>query len=342
MSINIDNLDFGSNYRKLSPEHLDFLEKNYMEMGAVKIADIWGVTPEYVRSHAKRRGINKQLEWNELQTGYLLENYGKLFAKEIASHLNCSVGSVHAKANRLGLKADISYLLTRRQDGYNRIYSCNEHFFDVPNIINSYWAGFIAADGCISDKNILRLAITERYHLEKFKRVIGYTGNILYKKPVSANCKPQFEMGISSRTICKALAEVWNIIPRKTLILQPPSLMDNNQILSYIVGNIDGDGCIRVYYEGKRLRLTIQLLGTKFLLSWIHDNLKRIILEPLDIKTKTCVRKLKTIYAVTYQGNIAKIILNRLINLDIPKMARKWTINYIRYQHYADQFMYTS
>lgn len=60
-------------------------------------------------------------------------------------------------------------------------YNVNENFFSLDTPESFYWAGFIAADGCIL-KNLkvleIGLGIKDKKHLKKFKSAIKYTGNI--------------------------------------------------------------------------------------------------------------------------------------------------------------------
>lgn len=47
-------------------------------------------------------------------------------------------------------------VILRTKSQYKKVYSYNEQFFSKPNVLNSYWAGFIAADFYIrkSEKKI--------------------------------------------------------------------------------------------------------------------------------------------------------------------------------------------
>lgn len=68
-------------------------------------------------------------------------------------------------------------------------YVFNKKYFVKPNLQNCYWAGFITADGNLSDTSNKRLVITlaekDINLLTRFKKDIHYTGKIYYfqKKP---------------------------------------------------------------------------------------------------------------------------------------------------------------
>ena len=55
------------------------------------------------------------------------------------------------------------------------IYNKNHDFFTVPNKLNSYWAGFIAADGCVTGKHILAIKLSEKdkEHLQKIATLLA-------------------------------------------------------------------------------------------------------------------------------------------------------------------------
>lgn len=56
-----------------------------------------------------------------------------------------------------------------------RTYNVNDYYFTDSSNQSIYWAGFIAADGCLSKKDnsfSLSVAIKDIAHLEKFKENI--------------------------------------------------------------------------------------------------------------------------------------------------------------------------
>ena len=65
---------------------------------------------------------------------------------------------------------------------YERQHNVNDDFFNNPNILNCYWAGFIAADGCIGrrNNNVLSIGLSskDKQHLETFKNNINFSGPI--------------------------------------------------------------------------------------------------------------------------------------------------------------------
>ena len=148
-----------------------------------------------------------------------------------------------------------------------RKYSLNQDFFSVSNPESDYWAGFIAADGCISKNNTtLHLGAKDAAHAQDFLNAVS-TDRPLYVYPngtVSAN--------ISSRKIVADLGNRYGITARKTWTLRFPNLKDP---LGFIAGYIDGDGC----WDKHKIRgqnydyLRLQIEGNQEFLASINSKL---------------------------------------------------------------------
>ena len=154
-------------------------------------------------------------------------------------------------------------------------YNLNHNFFGTDTEKSFYWAGFIAADACIS-KTKHRLAIvlkqSDIVHLEKFKTDIGSEAPI-YKISRSEN-RPGFlhkiyyscSLRMTSKTVCSDLKR-FNIVPNKSLTYTiPESIQDHELFPHFIRGMIDGDG--HVSHSGQHG--VIYLCGTKNTISVIR------------------------------------------------------------------------
>ena len=87
-----------------------------------------------------------------------------------------------------------------------KLYTQNENFFSEPNDKNSYWAGFIAADGGIektSNRLRIGLSIKDRELLEVFAQQVEFTGPITdYTSSFNKNTKkryPHTKLNITSK-----------------------------------------------------------------------------------------------------------------------------------------------
>jgi hypothetical protein len=209
----------------------------------------------------------------------------------------------------------------------------NKNFFKNPDPINSYWAGFIAADGCIREKLnqiCIGLARKDKEHLQKFAKDCEYKGEIkdrIIKKDNEKFLKKEYET--SHLVICgaseliKDLNNNFNITSKKSLTLKPPQLSDINS-LTFIKGLIDGDGTIRLT-EDKRLEFSI--VGTKEILFWICSIFN--VIEPSKTKLDATPRHrsdrtINNCWTYKLTGFRAYSILSNLDRIKSPRLDRKW------------------
>lgn len=256
-------------------------------------------------------------KWSEEDIAILKQFYGKEQGKEIAIRLGRSTNAVAIKANSLGLRGNPSE--TRRR------YHLNDDFFSRhESLLTCYWAGFIAADGNISSRkkaNVrIKLKSVDWDHLEKFKRSIESDGNF---SKIHQNDYSYCEFSIFSEKIVNDLA--WfNITPKKSLTLKPPPL-SGPAAMSFIIGYIDGDGCIHLEtLKNRSPRLRLCLIGTEAVLTWVKNIFDQIAPFSKDAK----VRKIKNSNAYEYHiaSKKALYVLNVLKDLTVPKMKRKWKV----------------
>lgn len=128
---------------------------------------------------------------------------------------------------------------------------CNDGFFSKDTLQSFYWAGFIAADGCVClEKNKyprlkICLAEKDKDHLTKFKRAIEFKGRVRTWCPEKH--KPRSMISIASRQIFNDLAR-FNIVPRKTLGYAFPEWLITHPLVNHFMrGYFDGDGSFYLY-----------------------------------------------------------------------------------------------
>lgn len=198
-----------------------------------------------------------------------------------------------------------------------RQYPLNENFFKGEALEVFYWAGFIAADGNIYT-NRLQIAISKKDEslLERFQIDLDSFQPI--REILSKN---QVLFSVRSDTIKFSLEERFNIVPNKSLVLEPPDCTSwtEFQILSFIVGYIDGDGCIS-FNKGVSLRL----VGTHNFLFWVKENLEKYCQVVASPKSLGKVTQNGTYELRFYSSNALKII-QKLKKLPIKKLKRKWS-----------------
>ena len=232
------------------------------------------------------------------QLKYIKQYYGKLTRRQIAFNLNIKENFVKTQAKKLGLTSNLSV-------PRNKI---NDNSFSKKTMLSCYWAGFIAADGCISN-NELRVCLskTDLNHLIKLKFFLKSLSKITCSKTTT-----NVYISCNSKKIVKNLYDIYNITPRKSLTLKSPNNLTYLQSLAYIIGYIDGDGCIS--YNGKYIRLRI--MGTINTLEWINFILKRKSKPVTHCKSKIFIISFKKLYA----QNLYKIAKQ----YKLPILDRKW------------------
>ena len=247
-----------------------------------------------------------KVPWTPREDEVITSLYGTMSYDVISNLLGSRTWSaVRNRASYIGLCSS---------SNLGRKYCVNKQYFDAPNIGNSYWAGFIAADGNIrADRKRLSLKLAEkdREHLEAFKSAIKYTG------PVLKNC----ELQIASPDLVHGLEANYNITPQKTHTLQPPLLSSTEERLSFIKGLIDGDGWINEHRPGS---VRISVCGNPQMMEWV-----RIVVEELlprqsykNSSVVHCKDRHLSIYSVS--GKRATQLFSLIHDLQTFGLYRKW------------------
>jgi len=244
-------------------------------------------------------------------------SYGK-----IAAHLGVCVRTVNNISKRLDI--DLPRWVK---------YSIDENFFARENELAFYWAGFIAADGCISSTSganalNIKLSAKDAKHLEKFRDVISPQRPIhqkLHKGHKNIKASMQVSFGIFSNNICNDLFEKFGIGQQKSLTyVMPKHLLDHPLLHHFIRGYTDGDGTFYSNQRKNRLpQCQYQLLGTEDFLDQIAEKIsKECGLSQLKSrKTKS------KIYVLTYGGNRQAMKIREYLYQDATVyLERKYNI----------------
>lgn len=257
--------------------------------------------------------------WTKEEDAILYSLYGKIKIRDLGLNRDPSV--IIKRAKKLNIIVD-SY---RYHSLVNKKYWCDEGFFKIPNILNSYWAGFIAADGCICERDrslICVMKLSDKFHLERFVQSIQYTGII------KENKSSGFTSDLYARLVIHGIPSIlrdldcnFNITPHKTFTLRPPNLICLEHRAAYFAGYIDGDGSI--YIKNSNNQPTISVGGRKILLDWF----KELINHKMGIHEHSKIRKVKdekSFYEYKINGFYAKEVSKFINKLDLPLLERKW------------------
>ena len=248
-----------------------------------------------------------QTRWTKNETDILLSMFGKMPYQSIADLLPGRTWTmVRNKANILGLT---------KNSNLGRKYSANKSFFSIPNILNCYWAGFIAADGNVSrNKLSVKLKPDDGHHLEQLIKDLEYTG-VVFQYPKSS------QIQITCQEIVDDLKINFNIVERKSKILEPPNLVNETLIKSFILGLIDGDGSVIIYKSTKKP--VIVLYGTRLVLEWMKSYVDTWTTKS-NYKKAEVNQIQKHLHSYKVCGKRAKEVGKILSSIKVPKLNRKW------------------
>lgn len=192
----------------------------------------------------------------------LLQNIMSLYAAGMTirdiSHV---LGMTHSRIHRTLVRAGVP-----RRPPCHRTYTCRHDAFAILDAASCYWAGFLAADGCVSGHTLLvELSAKDVNHLEKLKSFLGFSGSVKHRVRQG---RPYVRLCVTSRQIIADLEKHFGILPRKSLRLEPPSYVPGEHVRHFVRGLIDGDGCVHK-------RKSVSLVGTHALLKWVIDKIHK-------------------------------------------------------------------
>jgi hypothetical protein len=195
-----------------------------------------------------------------------------------------------------------------------------------------YWIGFLLADGCFRSSNgngileqiTVLLANTDKEHLEKL--AINLNSKVTIRKNVGFTDSLKAVMQANSKIMVPKICEKFDINFRKTY--NPPNFESYNnkfndeQILSIIVGFVDGDGSI--YDNGNNGHS----IGIECHISW-KNNLEYInnfvhTYFNVSKRTKVGVRARGQCYLKLGKQELLKYIKQFIKINNLPVLDRKW------------------
>jgi hypothetical protein len=206
-----------------------------------------------------------------------------------------------------------------------KVYKQNPIFFleEVKEVY--YTAGFIAADGNVSkDGSMLQIKIqqADKIILEKIKEYAEATN------PIHVYEDNMCSLRLNNYFWVQDLSTRFNIVPNKSLILEPPNFDLNTKnpelVKSFIVGYVDGDGGI--YRRKTNNTLELFILGTKSMVTWISECFTYYYGTEIPIKAiNQPAAKTNKVWRLCIYGKKAQTILDDLKQLPIYKLERKWS-----------------
>jgi len=213
-----------------------------------------------------------------------------------------SLKSLYKCAKQFGISCDSARKILKKNNILiiRTPYTYDEDFFIKNSREAFYFAGFIAADGCIIEKGktskTLQIQIKDkdREVLDRLKKEMRYTGPVRIHKNKAC-------LSIASKKICADL-ERFGIGPRKSFTYKIPEEIKNSPLIGHFLrGLIDGDGW--VLGDG---RLQIGLCGSFDCIKDVIDMLDGCVVAKKEPKT------MRSIFYIKYFADDA-IRISKLI-----------------------------
>lgn len=277
--------------------------------------------------------------WTPDEDAILYEMYGKkpysFMRAQLPDRTNSSIAG---RATFLKLKGNNS--VVHRQ--LPRKYEINFDFFDEVTPLTCAFAGLLAADGHIVEKKrgiSIHLKESDGYLLEQWANIVEYTGSVqVYTSPnstYSPNCRNSTLTIYGVPKWISQLEKVYNVVPKKSLILEPPNLVKREDILGFMSGYVDGDGSVlrRTYSRfstrySKSYMCTdwrIIFIGTEQMCYWFKAKCEEYYPSKKTVSGIEFQQKKNTkLYQFRIGGQRAQFLAKEIGKLNLPRLNRKW------------------
>jgi hypothetical protein len=314
-----------------TPEEKEIIRKAIQDDKVATIQEVADKLPHRSFTCVKQRiyvmglQVVGHKDWTLEEDKVIREHYLTTNARDVAAMLpGRNLNAVKARANLLGVRK-------------KTVYEKDENFFDVPNLTNCAVAGFIAADGNLREDDhrlTINIAVKDLEFLEQIKELLQFEGDPKFQtterkeyikgdKKIAAGIRNMCRLSMSCDKWYYDLIKHWNITPRKTYTLLPPSLTDNKLKMAFISGVICGDGWIcKTVNDSGYLTYGLGITGTSDLLRWVKSTFETLIPETDDKQLPENGSPNSTDYC---QWGATFYWLSKLfLALDIPRLDRKW------------------
>lgn len=212
------------------------------------------------------------------------------------------------KISREVLSREARNIMGETFDFKRKTYINLSYFENIDTPEKAYWLGFLAADGYVVGNELnIQLQQSDKQHLKKFSDAIN--GNLTIRDINGKNnfgtAYSHYRVSIKSDKMIQDL-DKYGIVNRKSLLLQKPPI--NSNFYGYwILGYMDGDGCI----SKNKKKIRISLTGTKEVISFIKDYLHSQNVISLE-------HRCQNTYRIQLENDLSLAFLQRMDYGDLP------------------------
>jgi hypothetical protein len=194
------------------------------------------------------------------------------------------------------------------------------NLFDTESEESFYVAGFLAADGCVTDKKsvVLTLAQKDLDHLKLIRTLLSRDNKIYFSIKDNSKYNSRWKdshlcsFRFGSRDVCESLIK-FNIVPRKTHIYTFPKWIKGHPLRQHFMrGYFDGDGTIcagELYGRSKTNQLIISIAGTdSFVRAYSAELNAELNIPPSKILNTHCATKIVSFHGNKIVGNVCSFL----------------------------------
>lgn len=287
------------------PDEIQFLIDN-KNKSRKYIAQYLSRSYESIKRKMKRLQLkNENYNWSQEEDIYLKQYYSLKSIKEIQKVIPKTKYAIEWRSRFLNLKK------------YD--YKINEIKNLLLNDLEAfYWIGFLLADGSFSlekkyPRLTLKISIKDLDHLNKFAKFIKTN-----KVKIYGNI-----CGISiGKEVINEICEKFDIKPRKTY--NPPDFFKYNftdeQMLSLIIGFIDGDGNIDVQNNHATIGIGLHASwnnNLNYINNFLHNLFAVSQINAVNTRSNVSILKFSR---KRITENMKKFIEDK----NLPALSRKW------------------
>lgn len=225
------------------------------------------MNPKYVQIDLESSN-NRKIDFTEQGLSFTRKKLDSGYSYTYtAKELDIHPGTLRCLCKQYGIDRDNRRKYTINANCFNSI--------DTPE--QAYWLGFLMADGYISvTRGIVTITVQRRDRelLQNFLRFVGSNKNIKDIVAIVNDKKYlQSKILVNCRTIVGNL-DKYGCGQNKSLILEPPTFLAQSLIPFWVLGYMDGDGCVATWtdsYKTECPRIRISFTGTYNVLHFIKQ-----------------------------------------------------------------------
>lgn len=269
-----------------------------------------------VRKKVGRVGF--KLDYQEISREYI----GGKYLKDLAMKYDVSQWTLLDNFKKLGVRKT-----TKRYQDIS--------VFDKFTPESCYWAGFLSADGWVTDYSMgVELSSVDKNHLVLLIDFLKSNADIASRVKINELTGKKYKYSTAlfySVDLVNILKCKFNIVPNKSLIYSPPTIPV--ELCSHFIrGYIDGDGSIGWSKSNNKPRINLGC-GSLELVQWVKDKIEENVINTGNpsISKNTYDRK-NPLYALEYLGYQTENILDWIYkdSTKQTRLSRKYT-SYLKY-----------